>query len=108
VLNTRRQTFTRRLGICLGALFVLLGVAETIRAITTGDGGIPFWFGSLCGGGVLILLSTLRLQSRPRLSLVLLILGAFAASLATAWTLVLPLLAMLLIFLRLTASPNPQ
>ncbi|TCO42296.1 hypothetical protein EV646_114119 [Kribbella antiqua] len=45
---------------------------------------------------------------RPRLSAVLLVVGAFAASVATAWTVVLPLLTMLLIFLRLTASPKPQ
>jgi hypothetical protein len=107
-MSTRRQVLTRRLGICLGALFVLLGLAETVRAVTTGDGGLLFWFGTLCGGGTLILLSTLGLQSRPRLSAVLLVVGAFATSLATAWTVVLPLLAMLLIFLRLTASPKPQ
>lgn len=104
----RRQVLTRRLGIGLGVLFVLLGVAETIRAIVTGDGGLAYWFGTLVGGGTLILLSTLRLQSRPRLSLGALIIGGLAASLATAWTLVLPLLALLLIFLRLTATSEPS
>ncbi|TDO48401.1 hypothetical protein EV643_10730 [Kribbella sp. VKM Ac-2527] len=36
----RRQVFTRWLGICLGAVFVLLGVAETIRVFVSGDGGL--------------------------------------------------------------------
>jgi hypothetical protein len=104
----RRQVLTRRLGICLGVLFVLLGVAETVRVFATGDGGLAYWFGTLVGGGTLILLSTLGLQSRPRLSLGALIIGGLAASLATAWTLVLPLLALLLIFLRLTATSEPS
>jgi hypothetical protein len=102
----RRQRVTRWLGIGLGSVFVLLGIAETIRLFVTGAGGFFFWFGTLVGGGVLILLSTLRWQSRPALSLTALILGALAASLATAWTLLLPLLALLLIILRLT-EPRP-
>ncbi|WP_350275615.1 hypothetical protein [Kribbella sp. HUAS MG21] len=104
----RRQVLARRLGICLGVLFVGLGVAETVRALVTGDGGLAFWFGTLVGGGTLILLSTVRLQARPGLSLGALIIGALAASVATAWTVVLPLLALLLIVLRLTTTPDPE
>jgi hypothetical protein len=102
----RRQVFTRWLGICLGAVFVLLGVGETIRVFVSGDGGLVFWFGTLVGGGALILLSTLRWQSRPGLALGALVVGAFAGSLATAWTLVLPVLALLLIVLRGMGTPE--
>jgi hypothetical protein len=102
----RRQVLTRWLGICLGLVFAALGVLETVRVVVSGDGGLVFWFGTLVGGGALILLSTLGLRSRPRLSLGALILGALAGSVATAWTLVLPMLALLLIALRLMAAPE--
>lgn len=92
----------------MGLLFVLMGLAETVRVFVSGDGGLAFWFGTLVGGGTLILLSTLRWQFRPRLSLGALIIGALAASVATAWTLVLPLLALLLIVLRVTATSEPS
>ena len=96
----RRQILTRWLGTFFGSIFFLLGVLETIRVLVSGDGGLLFWFGALCGGGTLVLLGTLRLKSRPLLSLGVVILGALAGSLATAWTLVLPLLALLLIVMR--------
>lgn len=87
-VGVRRQVFTRRLGICLGVVFLVFGVLETIRVFVSGDGGLLFWFGTLYGGGALILLGTLRLKSRPGLSLGAVILGVLAASVATAWTVV--------------------
>jgi hypothetical protein len=101
-VGVRRQVFTRRLGIFLGLVFVVFGVLETIRVFASGDGGLLFWFGTLCGGGALILLSTLRLKSRPGLSLAALIVGVLAACVATVWTVVLPVLALLLMVLRMT------
>ncbi|WP_328994847.1 hypothetical protein OG394_10065 [Kribbella sp. NBC_01245] len=103
---TRRQLWTRRLGVFLGAIYLLFGVLETIRVFTSGGGGLVFWFGSLVGGGTLVLLGTLGLRSRPTSALGAVILGAFTATLATAWTLVLPLLALLLIILRLKDLPS--
>jgi hypothetical protein len=100
----RRQILTRWLGIFLGSIFLLFSVLETIRVFVSGDGGLLFWFGTLFGGGTLVLLGTLRLQSRPALSLCSVILGAFAGSLATAWTVVLPLLALLLIVMRVMGT----
>jgi hypothetical protein len=35
----RRHVLARRSGIALGVTYVLLGVAETIRLVVTGDGG---------------------------------------------------------------------
>jgi hypothetical protein len=90
-----------RLALVLGIIFILDGIAETIRAIRSGDGGIPFWFGSLCGGGTLILVATFALARRPWLAFCLTAIGCLAAATATMWTLVLPLFATLLLVLTL-------
>ena len=87
----------RRLAFVLGVVFILLGIAETIRAIRSGDGGVPFWFGSLCGGGALILVGTFSLSRRRWLAFSLTAGGCLAAANATMWTIVLPLLATLLL-----------
>lgn len=58
----RRQVLARRSGIALGVAYVLLGVMETIRLVVTGDGGF-FWFGTLVGGGTLLLLGALPRQA---------------------------------------------
>jgi hypothetical protein len=75
------------------------GIAETTRAVVTGDGGIPFWFGSLVGGGAMILLGSLVFRNRRRLSSTFIVLGSLAGVTATTWTLVVPILALTVIVL---------
>ena len=41
------------LGLFLGCLLIAGGVAETVRVVRSGDGGLLFWFGTLVGGGAL-------------------------------------------------------
>jgi hypothetical protein len=107
-MSMRRESAIRRLGIVVGSSFLLSGILETIRVLTSGDGGLAFWFGSLFGGGSLVLLGTLGLRSHPLLALVAVTVGALAGSLATAWTLVLPLLALWLVAMRaLSTLRNP-
>jgi hypothetical protein len=89
------------LALVLGIVFILTGIAETVRAVRSGDGGLPFWFGSLCGGGTLILVGAFSLSRRRWLSFSLTAIGCLAAATATMWTLVLPLLATLLLVLAL-------
>ena len=61
----------------LGLMYVLLGVAETIRLVVTGDGGFFFWFGTLVGGGTLLLLGALPRQAdRGRRHVVAVLVGA--------------------------------
>jgi len=43
----RHHVLARRAGIGLGVTYLLLGVAETVRLVVTGDGGLIFWFGTL-------------------------------------------------------------
>jgi hypothetical protein len=91
----------RRLALVLGIVFILTGIAETVRAVRSGDGGLAFWFGSLCGGGTLILVGTFPLARRRWLSFMLTALGCLSAAIATMWTFILPLLATLLLTLAL-------
>ena len=88
-----------RLALALGIAFILGGVAETARAFRSGDGGLLFWFGSLCGGGALILVGTFALSRRHWIAFSLTAVGCIAAANATMWTLILPLLATLLLVL---------
>src|SRR5512133_2692081 len=97
----RRRAPARWSAITLGVTYVLLGVAETIRLLITGDGGFVFWFGTLVGGGTLLLLGALPrqvVQGHDR-RLIAVLLGAILGIPATAWTLVMPLLAITVIFL---------
>jgi hypothetical protein len=99
-MSMRRHPVIVWLGVFVGSMFLLAGVFETFRVLMSGDGGLAFWFGSLIGGGALVLLGTLHFQSRPLLALAAVAVGALAGSLATAWTLVLPVLALSLVVMR--------
>jgi hypothetical protein len=94
-----RRKFTRILAVCLGVLYIVAGIAETTRAVVTGDGGIPFWFGSLVGGGSLILIGTLAFRGHRWLSSALVAIGCMSGAIATMWTLVVPLLALTVLVL---------
>jgi hypothetical protein len=87
------------LTVVLGVLYIVAGIAETTRAIVTGDGGIPFWFGSLVGGGATILLGALVFRHRPWLYVSLITVGCLAGAIATLWTLIIPLIALIVIVL---------
>jgi hypothetical protein len=92
--------------IVLGLLYVGLGVAETIRVLTSGDGGLAFWFGSLVGGGTTVLAGQ-ALRRRPRLSAWLVTVGGAAGVLATAWTLLVPVFAVVVIVLAWQRATGP-
>jgi hypothetical protein len=93
-----RGRLTDILAVFLGVLYVVAGIAETTRAVVSGDGGIPFWFGSLVGGGAMILLGQAHRHRRaPYLGFVTV--GCLAGAIATVWTLVVPLIALVVIVL---------
>jgi len=91
----------RGLALGLGVVFIFAGLAETYRAVSSGDGGVVFWFGSLFGGGTLIIIGAFALTRRAWLSFGLTAIGCLAAANATMWTLVLPVLAATLLVLAL-------
>lgn len=106
-----RQRLTRRLGVFLGSAYLVFGVLETVRLARSGDGGLMFWFGSLVGGSALVFLGLFGLQEHPHAAWAVLSIGALAGSVATAWTIIMPVLAVALIVLKAndmdTEAPGP-
>jgi hypothetical protein len=97
----------RWLGLFLGCLLVLAGVAETIRLLSTGAGGLLFWFPTLVGGGALILAGTLLQPKRPTLGAALTVAGCLAGMLPTMWTLVVPVLLIVLAVTSVSRQRRP-
>ena len=81
----------------LGSLLVAAGIAETVRLVRSGDGGFAFWFGTLVGGGLLVLTGTLLLPRKPTRGFILTTIGCVAGLLPTAWTVVVPVMLVALV-----------
>lgn len=79
----------RALGGTIGAVFLMLGVAELVTHLAS-PLSLFFWLPALWGGGALVLVGVFGSTARPGLSLLFMIVGAFLGLLATAWTLVMP------------------
>jgi hypothetical protein len=84
-------------GRVLGGLLVAAGIAETVRLVRSGDGGFAFWFGTLVGGGLLVLTGTLLLPRKPTHGFILTTIGCVAGLLSTAWTVVVPVMLVALV-----------
>jgi hypothetical protein len=84
----------------VGVLFLGLGVAELVTHLDE-PLSLFFWLPTLWGGGALILIGVLRATARGWLSDVLVIVGAFLGLLATAWTIVMPVLILTLVVLTI-------
>jgi hypothetical protein len=85
----------------LGLLYVAAGIAESVRAVTSGDGGLWFWFGTLVGGGALVLSGMAASSRHPNVGRTLICVGSVMGVLATGWTLVVPLIAVAVVVLNL-------
>lgn len=92
----RRRSWQWWFAIAMGLLLVAAGIGETVRLTRSGDGGLWFWFPTLVGGGLLILVGTLIGAKRPVPGLVMLLVGCVAGILPTMWTLVVPVLLIVL------------
>lgn len=104
---TARSRLTRRLTLVLAVCYLVLGVAETVRLTISGDGGLVFWFGTLVGGGALLLVGGVPRTAAPgpgRRACV--VLGALLGTVATSWTLVLPVLAIAVLVRTITGAPQ--
>ena len=82
----------------MGGGLILLGVAEFIGRLDE-PGPLLFWLPTLFGGGGLVLLGVFGERSNPRRSVVLVTLGALLGFLPSAWTVVMPLLSIVLLVL---------
>ena len=98
-MDRPRLRFWLTLG--LGLLYVAAGIAETVRAVTSGDGGLWFWFGTLVGGGALVLSGMAASSRHPHVGRTLICVGSMMGVLATGWTLVVPLIAVAVVVLNL-------
>lgn len=99
---------TRGLTLGLGLLYLTAGVAKTGRVLRTGDGGPWFWSGSLLGGGVLVLAGLAMTSRHPRVGRALICTGGLMGIVATRWTVVVPLLALVVVVLNVQASTAPD
>ena len=104
-MDRPRLRFWLTLG--LGLLYVAAGVAESVRAVTSGDGGLWFWFGTLVGGGALMLSGMAASSRHPNVGRTLICVGSMMGVLATGWTLVVPLIAVAVVVLTIQ-QPTPD
>ncbi len=84
----------------VGVVLLGLGVAELVAHLDE-PLSLFFWLPALWGGGALVLVGVFRATVRPWLSDGLVIIGAFLGLLATAWTVVMPVLILTLIVLTI-------
>jgi hypothetical protein len=92
-----RAVWTRRLSLALGVVYAVALVAESVAHL---DDGLAFWFGTLFVATTLVLVGTLRPTRNPFVSGGLVALGAAVGMLPTAWTLVVPLFAVVVVVLN--------
>ena len=94
---------TSVLGGVLGSLYLVFDVLEGITHLDE-PASLAFWLPALLGGGTLVLIGVFRIKEPGWLSILFVGVGLLAASLATAWTVVLPLIAVTLLVLVVRRS----
>jgi hypothetical protein len=88
------------LGAVVGVLYLAFGVGELLAHLDHPI-SLAFWAPSLFGGGMLVLYG---IFGRSRYSTKLIVFGALLGLVATAWTLVIPVLAMVLVVLTFNSA----
>jgi hypothetical protein len=87
----------------LGVVFIVLGLVEVAVRLASDEAvdgvAVAFWLTMLCGGGALVLVGSFVVDRTSGWSFALVALGCFLGGLATAWTVVLPILAVTLLVL---------
>jgi hypothetical protein len=98
-MDRLRVTFWLTLGLAL--LYLSAGIAESVQAVQDPDGNLWFWFGTLIGGGALILAGLAVPARHPNVGRTLICVGSMMGVLATTWTIVVPLVAVTVVVLNL-------
>lgn len=96
-INQRRRA-TQVIGLIAGVGLILLGVAELIYRIDE-PAPLLFWLPTLWGGGGLVLIGVFGRPRRSGLRPLLVATGAILGALPTAWTVVMPVLSIILVVL---------
>lgn len=91
---------TQVLAAVLGVGYIAAGVVGAAFDVTDSDGSdLAFWLVFLVGGGALVLIGSFVLGSRPVLSAALTSVGALAGAVAVFWSVIVPVLALVLMVL---------
>ena len=99
-MDRPRLAFWLTFGLAL--LYIAAGIAESVQAMGEPEGNLWFWFGTLVGGGALML-AGLAVPSRrhPNVGRGLICVGSMMGVVATSWTVVVPLIAVTVVILTL-------
>jgi hypothetical protein len=99
----------RRLTLTLGGLLLAFGVVEVIAHRDDTAVALLFWGGSLLGGGGLVVAGALVWPRSRGMGLTFVVIGTLAGLLATAWTILIPLLGIAVLVLAVRdASRSPE
>ena len=94
----------------VGSAFIVLGVVEVAVRVLSSDPidteAVVYWFVTLCGGGTLVLLGSFVI-TRPGWALAAVLVGCLMGTIATIWTLVLPVAALALVVLSILQVGKP-
>jgi hypothetical protein len=93
------------LALIMGIGYAAAGIIGWIADVTDGDGSdLVFWLVFLLGGAALVLAGLFATRRWSMASAVLVGLGAIVGALPLVWTIVVPILALVLIALAILAS----
>jgi len=102
-----RERATRWLSWFVGITFILLGLVEVAVRLLADEpvdaSALLWWSVALCGGGTLVLLGSFVIR-REGWALAAVLLGAVLGMVATAWTVVLPLVVLTMLVLRILGT----
>ncbi len=84
----------------VGGGFVILGIGEFVVRLDE-PAPLLFWLPTLWGGGALVLYGVFGKSVTPRNSRLLVLLGSVLGFLPTVWTVILPILSLVLVILTI-------
>ncbi len=94
----------RRLTLILAGVYALLGTLEVVLRLTAPDFGVMAFLGGTQLVGALLILAGLFGSFRDSWRQPMIIGGTLAGLIATAWTVVIPVLALTVVFLNVRGS----
>jgi hypothetical protein len=100
----RRSRWVSILGGVVGGIYVAFGIGEVVAHLDD-PAGLLFWVPTLLGGGALVLYGVF---GRDGVATRLVVAGALLGLVATAWTLIVPVLAMVLVVTTFHNAQRPQ
>jgi hypothetical protein len=99
-----RVRLTRGLTLGLGSLYLAAGVVEAVKYVRSDEGDMWFRSGTLLGGGALVLVGLASVRRRPHTGSAVICIGSLLGILATAWTVVVPILALAVVVLTVEGT----